>query len=80
LRADLRRYIESNLLDGSSIEDDEDLLLSGKVDSLGMMRLIAHIEETWHRPVPLEDVTIENFSSIETITKYLSQRAGLGDQ
>jgi acyl carrier protein len=52
---------------------DEDLLGSGLVDSIGMMQLIHFIEERLNTRIPLEDVTIENFMTIEVIDRYLKR-------
>jgi len=45
------------------LSDDDDLLTSGLVDSLGMMSLVAFIEEQFGVAVPPEDVTLETFST-----------------
>lgn len=62
----------------SGVEDGDDLLLSGRVDSIGMMRLVAFVEERFGIQVPPEDVTIERFQSIETIAAYLEGRKAAG--
>ena len=70
----LRNYVCTELLGngtGTEIDDEENLLLSGLVDSMGMMRLVLYIEENFSVAVPPEDVTIENFSTISSIAKYL---------
>ncbi len=72
----IRRYIESELLDGQTIRDDENLLLSGLVDSLGIMRLVAHLEETASVSIPPEAVTIENFMSVDAIDSYMRGQTG----
>lgn len=73
----LGTYIREELLDGriySQLSEDDDLLTTGLVDSLGMMSLVAFIEEEFGIRVPPEDVTIESFSSITAITTYLESR------
>ncbi len=50
---------------------DDELLLSGMVDSMGVMVLLDHIEQTLDFAVPMEDVTIENFETIRAIAAYL---------
>ncbi len=79
MKETLRRYISQELLsdrDGSPLADDEDLLGGGLVDSVGMMSLVLWVEEEFGVAVPPEDVTIENFFSIDTIDAYLKQRRG----
>jgi acyl carrier protein len=76
----LRQYLLDELLNlppQASLADDDDLLLSGWLDSLGVVRLIAFIEESLGTTVPPEDVTIENFLTINAMSAYLSNRQGV---
>ncbi len=57
---------------------DENLLLSGLVDSLGVMSLVAYMEETFGFKIPFDDVVIENFMSIEAMTAYVQGRQSNG--
>jgi len=41
------------------------------VDSLGVMRLVTHLEQQYSIKIPPEDVTIEHFMNIEAISLYL---------
>lgn len=54
------------------IDVHEDLLGSGIVDSMGMMKLIDFIEKESNISIPQEDMTVENFMTIERIIAYLS--------
>lgn len=77
MKEELKRFVSHDLMNNghdADIADDENLLLSGLVDSLGMMRLIGHIEDKCGIRVPPEDVTIENFMSINTINRYVEGR------
>lgn len=62
----------------SSLTEDDDLLTSGRVDSLGIMRLVVFIEEEYRLTIPPEDVTLENFRSVRLISAYLQERAVFG--
>ncbi|MEM8611205.1 MAG: acyl carrier protein [Cyanobacteria bacterium P01_H01_bin.105] len=58
----LQTYISDVLLNGRmQVEADDDLLVGESIDSLGMMRLVAFVEETFTIKVPLEDITIQHF-------------------
>ena len=75
----VRQFITAELLNGRAdveLKDADNLLLSGLIDSLGMMRLVAFIEEDLQIPVPPEDVTIENFVSLDAIGAYLKGAKG----
>ena len=76
----LRQFIQDELFNGQNsggLEPDEDLLLSGRVDSLGVVRLIAFIEEELKIHVPAEDVTIDHFLTLQAMVDYLETRDGL---
>ena len=73
----IQTYISDVLLNGRmEVEVDDDLLVGEIIDSLGMMRLVAFIEETFETKIPLEDITIQNFRTVEAIDEYLTRRAG----
>ncbi len=73
----IKHYISQHLLNNESMpEDDDNLLASGMVDSLGMVRLLEFIEEQFHIQVPPEDLTIEHFGTINVMTDYLQQHSG----
>ena len=79
----LARYISEELLGraqggGRTVAPDDDLLGSGLVDSLGIMSIVFFVEKELGLKVPAEDVTIENFQTIETIDAYLKRRLGQG--
>ena len=68
-------YIATELLaSGNTVSPDEDLLMTGQVDSMGMMWLLSFIEETLGIAVPPQDVTLQNFRSVASMTRYLSTR------
>jgi acyl carrier protein len=72
----LRQMILEELMIGQDelLKDDEELLLSGRIDSLGIVRLIAFIEEEFQIHIPPEDVIIENFMTLQAIASYLEVR------
>ena len=75
-QAKLKQYMTEELLVGQEdidLQEDDNLLLGGLIDSLGIMRLITFIEEEFQVEVQPEDVTIENFSTINIIADYLAR-------
>ena len=74
MKADIKTFISTSLLHGKEIADDEDLLLSGLIDSLGVMRLVRHLEATYAITVPPEDVVIEHFATVNDIAAYVQHR------
>ena len=57
----------------AGLSADENLLSTGLIDSLGMMKLIGFIEREFNCKVQPQDMTIENFISVEAMCKYLSE-------
>ena len=73
----LVRYVSQELLDGpdgANLQVDDNLLTSGLIDSLGIMRLVNFIEDAFNIEVRPEDITIENFRTISVIAEYLQKR------
>lgn len=58
----------------TEIDDNEDLLGTGIVDSVGMMRLIEFIEKESNIAIPQEDIIVENFMTIERMVAYLDSK------
>jgi len=54
------------------VELDTDLLTSGALDSMALIRLVAAIETKYEIKIPPTDLVIENFINIQSIEKYLS--------
>jgi acyl carrier protein len=56
------------------VTQEEELLSSGLIDSITIMKVIAHLEETYEIKVPPQDMVIENFNTIKSITEYITQQ------
>jgi len=54
-----------------ALEADDDILNSGIIDSIGIMKLITFIENELDVSVPPEEMVIENFISVDAIENYL---------
>lgn len=73
----IKQFIIQELLNSRKdvvLNNDDELLLSGLVDSLGVIRLITFLEAEWKTYIPPEDVTIEHFGTVAAIYDYLSKR------
>jgi acyl carrier protein len=55
------------------IDDQDNLIESGIIDSLGIMQLVAYLEDTFTVKVKDEDIVPENFESIDIITSYIER-------
>ena len=77
LKAILTGFVSEELLDlDEPVSADESLLAEGMVDSLGMMRLVAFIEQEFGYKVPAGDLTIQNFRTIGVLSDYLDHSLG----
>ena len=56
------------------LDRNDDLLGTGILDSLGMMKLILFIETEFKVKIPPEAMIIENFMTVERIINYLSDK------
>jgi len=77
LAARLLKFIntEVSLVD-DEIEADTDLLLTGAVDSLGVMRVTQWIEDELGFEVDATDVTLDNFQTVKRTLRYCQAKHG----
>lgn len=70
----LTSYLIEHVLAPNGIHEiapDDDLLEDGLIDSLGVMHLLAYIQSELGFEVPPENVTVENFISIQALASFL---------
>lgn len=58
-------------LEEDRIEGDTDLLLTGLVDSLGVVLIVEWIETELGRTIDPADVVLENFQTVDAMMEYL---------
>jgi acyl carrier protein len=58
----------------TQLGDDEDLIDSGVVDSLGVFQLVAFLEERFGVAIADTDITPDNFGTIERIERLVAAR------
>ncbi|MBX2882799.1 MAG: hypothetical protein KTR32_22810 [Granulosicoccus sp.] len=70
---EIEKYLATEILKEPErrIEANQDLLLSGLLDSLSVVRLVNFIEESCAISIPPEDVVVENFGTINNILAYI---------
>ncbi len=72
----LKNYIRQTLLNGRlQVEADDDLLGDEIIDSMGVMQLVAFVEDRFDVDVPQSDITITHFRTIKAIDAYLASRS-----
>lgn len=74
LRAELAAFIEKNLVPSDrklAINDQTALIDDGLIDSMGLMQVVAFLEERTGVKVPDEEVGPDNFDSLEAIERMV---------
>lgn len=77
VRSDLRAFVEDNFLylrPDLELHDGDDLLARGILDSLGFVELVEEVQQRYGVTVADEEITEENFGSIEAIAGFVAQR------
>jgi len=71
----LMDYVKNEIMRNrnAKLNENEDLLSAGILDSLAILQLVAYIDETFGIQVPDEDVVYDNFKSISSLVSYLGQ-------
>ena len=72
---DLVRFINREVsISPDPIEAETDLLLTGAVDSLGVIRITQWMEDELGVTVDPADVTLDNFQTVTQMVSYLAGR------
>lgn len=82
VEGELLKFVASELLrdpPAVPLQAEDDLLGSGLVDSLGVVRIVTFLEKQYGVTVPPEDVRIEHFLTVRQIASYLDSRRS-GDE
>ncbi|OGP74753.1 MAG: hypothetical protein A2W09_02850 [Deltaproteobacteria bacterium RBG_16_50_11] len=78
----IRKFIQHKVAKGKEnreIHDEDNIITTGIIDSLGIMQLVAYIEETFSIKIKDEDIIPDHFESIATISAFIEGREGIAD-
>jgi len=70
----IKKYILAEYLPGTPIEELDsscDLLDNGVVDSLGLLQLIAWVEQRYQIPINEVEISPDNFRSVDAICHFV---------
>lgn len=70
------KFIQEKLLGAKAeieLTAEDDLLGNGLIDSMGIIKLVGFIEESFNVTIPPEDIIIENFMDVNAIVSYLAK-------
>lgn len=77
LEQELHDYILAELLpgeDSSEFSDESDLIVTGILDSLAMVNLVTHLEETYGVHVGAAELVPENFGSVSLLARFVRSK------
>jgi acyl carrier protein len=70
LTADLIEMIREEITFGEPVEADTDLLLTGLVDSIGVVRIVTWIEDQLEIEIDPVDIVLENFQTVSLMVDF----------
>lgn len=72
----IRDFIQSELVqDGVySLRDDDNLIETSTIDSLGITKLIAYLEKAFSIRISDEEVIPENFETVDAISAFVADK------
>ena len=75
MKEKIKNFIVENFLFGErGLEDDEPLFESGIIDSLGLIKLLAFIDETFKISMEMSEIDIENFNTLNDILETIKRK------
>ena len=77
LKTSIKQFIISYIIkDGSSIDikDEDQLIVGGIIDSLGILKLLAFLQQNYSIEITPEELNLENFNTINTISKLVDNK------
>ena len=76
IKAKLLEYMRARFpaAQGIRLEEERSLLDSGVIDSLGILDLVAFMEETFDMEATDEDLVPENFDSVSALVRYVESK------
>ncbi len=66
--------LKEYLYEDYALKDDELLFNSGIIDSLGMIKLLTYLEETFGVNINLSEITMDNFNTVSKITDIITDK------
>lgn len=77
IHEEIRAYVLEALLpgeDASNLQDDDDLLDTGILDSVALVSMILHLEQTYGIELAREEVVPEHFASVSAIAEFVESK------
>jgi acyl carrier protein len=76
LRETLRRELTGRLGVHAPLDYDTPLFSGGLLDSLSVLELVTLVEKETGKPIPPEEITLENFDTMNKISQFIESLDG----
>ena len=70
---EIYEYVRDELNDGIEFDKDANLIHQGLIDSMGVMKLSTFLEKRFGIEIELEDITAENFETLEQVSRLITR-------
>ena len=73
----LSEFITTNLIQGQddvALTADDNLLISGLIDSLGIIQLVKYVEKENDITITPGEITLKNFKTINAIVNFVEKK------
>ena len=73
----IREFLSDSFLynpDGFPLGDEDSLIANGVIDSTGILELTQFVEDEFRVDVPDEEITPENFDTVNRILEYVERK------
>jgi acyl carrier protein len=77
IAARIRSFLKENVRN-RKLDDDEDIFARGYVNSLFAMQLVTFLEAQFQLRIEDEDLEMENFQSVNAITRLIGRKLQAG--
>jgi acyl carrier protein len=74
MQQEITRFIVEEVLDDADNLSPDQPLLTGLLDSFGLMSLLAFIEERYDVAIPNNEVVTANFKSVEVLAAFVESK------
>lgn len=69
-----REIVRSKPNGADRLSADQELLESGILSSIALVELIAHLEQTYHISVEIDDVIPGNFDTLQSLSDFINRK------
>jgi len=74
---EIRQYFKGSLVGGAFDLDDDDPLLGGFLDSIGVLTLATHLESRYGISVRGHEVDPANFGTLRALASYIQRKTAV---